>query len=183
MLILTGKTCSGKDTIKKELIKKHGYKDIVTYTTRPKRPGEVDGVSYHFITKEDFESKINDGFFAEYKSYNVANGDTWYYGSAIEDFESNTDKSVIILTPAGVKDLMKKLSLNNVKVVYIYANRETIAKRARRRDVDANEINRRMLRDDIDFKDWEYQADRIIYNNLEYSINDVVKKVLWFDLI
>lgn len=53
MLLLVGMTCSGKDTIKKELLKK-GMDGVVTYTTRPPRPKEIDGMSYHFISKDEF---------------------------------------------------------------------------------------------------------------------------------
>ena len=58
LLIICGKMCSGKDTIVKRLINK-GFKKVVTYTTRPKKRGEVDGVDYHYISKEDFEKKSN----------------------------------------------------------------------------------------------------------------------------
>ena len=50
MLILIGKTASGKDTILNQLVKKHGYKKIVTYTSRPMRKGEKQDVTYHFIS-------------------------------------------------------------------------------------------------------------------------------------
>ena len=50
MLLLTGKTCSGKDTIKKELIKM-GMESVITYTTRPPRKKEIDKMSYHFVIK------------------------------------------------------------------------------------------------------------------------------------
>lgn len=61
MLILVGKMGSGKDTIKNELIKL-GMKNCCTYTTRPKRLGELDGRTYHFITDEEFETKKKDKF-------------------------------------------------------------------------------------------------------------------------
>ena len=64
MLILCAPMASGKDTIQKELIKM-GMNSVVSYTTRPPRKGEVDGIAYHFITKEDFLNKENQGFFAE----------------------------------------------------------------------------------------------------------------------
>ena len=50
MLLLVGKMASGKDTLKKELINM-GMESIVTYTTRPPRPDEINGISYHFITQ------------------------------------------------------------------------------------------------------------------------------------
>ena len=67
MLIICGKSASGKDTIKRELISKHGFKGIVTYTTRPPRKGEQDGVDYHFVSNEEFQMMVNSGFFLEWK--------------------------------------------------------------------------------------------------------------------
>ena len=56
--ILTGKTCSGKDTIMNEL-RKRGVRRIVTYTTRPMRYGEADGKTYHFVTDEKFKEMMS----------------------------------------------------------------------------------------------------------------------------
>lgn len=92
MLVLIGKSTSGKDTIKNELINKYGFHSIVTYTTRPIRNGEVPDVTYHYISDEEFKKKIEDGFFAEYKTYLAKiNEDTyekWYYGTALEDLQN-----------------------------------------------------------------------------------------------
>ena len=68
IVVLLGKTSSGKDTVCNQLIQK-GYKKLVTYTTRPMRPGEIQDVTYHFISDEDFYDKINSNFFAEWKVY------------------------------------------------------------------------------------------------------------------
>ena len=61
IVVLLGKTSSGKDTVCNQLIQK-GYKKLVTYTTRPMRPGEVQDETYHFISKEEFETLISKGF-------------------------------------------------------------------------------------------------------------------------
>lgn len=146
MILLVGKSASGKDTIKKELIKL-GYNSIVTYTTRPPRLGEVDGIAYHFITKEDFLAKESDGFFAETTSYNVASGETWYYGSAIKDL---TDNKVMIANPEGLRQIKKISSLNPI-AFYLMADEETIWNRLRQRGDDAAEARRRLNADDMDF--------------------------------
>ena len=78
-MVLIGKSCSGKDTVVKEL-KKMGYESIVTYTTRPMRDNEIDGVNYHFVSQEIFNSMISNNEFAEWKSYKTENG-TWMYGN------------------------------------------------------------------------------------------------------
>lgn len=159
MLLLCGKSCSGKDTIKKELIKR-GMNGVVTYTTRPSRENETDGISYHFISKEDFLEKENQGFFAETTSYNAANGDTWHYGSAAEDL---TDDKVIIVNPCGLRQLQKIKSLNTI-AFYITVSEATIRKRLKQRSDDIEEAERRINADNIDFADINKYVD-FIFNN------------------
>ena len=54
MIVLLGKTASGKDTILNELVKKYNYRKMITYTTRPMRKGEIQDKTYHFISDEEF---------------------------------------------------------------------------------------------------------------------------------
>ena len=108
MLIILGKTASGKDTIVNKLVKDYGYKKIITYTTRDTRQGVKQDITYHFVSEDEFRQKINKGFFAEYKTYNTEFG-KWYYGSALEDLNNADDKTVIILTPQGYSDVKDKI--------------------------------------------------------------------------
>ena len=85
MLILVGKSCSGKDTIRNKLVAYHGFKKMVTYTDRPPRRGEKDGEAYHFVSPEEFEQMISTGFFLEWKEYHTVDG-VWHYGSALDDY-------------------------------------------------------------------------------------------------
>ena len=179
ILVICGKTSSGKNAVVNELIKNHGYKQVVTTTTRPMRKGEQQDVTYHFISDDEFKQKIKEGYFAEYKSYNTKFG-TWYYGSASEDLENADDKSVIILTPQGYRDAKDKLSKKNITCVYLYANNTTLKKRLIKRGDDPEEAERRLSDDNEDFKGFEMEANRIVYNNYDANINDVVNKVLSF---
>ena len=176
MITIMGKTSSGKDTVVNELISKYGFRKCVTYTTRPMRDGEVQDITYHFITEDDFKQKIRENFFAEYKSYDTELG-IWYYGVALEDVENADDKTVIILTPDGYRDVIKKVK-NKPKSIYIYANNSTIKERLINRGDDPKEAQRRLEHDNIDFKDVETEVDKIVYNNKGSNINDVVNKVL-----
>ncbi len=178
MIVLIGKTCSGKDTILNRLTENYGYKKIITYTTRPMRKNEKQDITYHFISEEDFINKINDNFFAEYKKYNTKHG-RWYYGTALEDLEKSDDKSIIILTPDGYKDIVKKLP-DKPKSIYIYANNSTIRKRLIARGDDRIEMQRRIEHDNADFKGVENDVDKIIYNNFGCEINEIVEKILSF---
>ena len=160
----------------KKLVEK-GYSRIVRYTTRPIRKGEKQGVTYHFITKEEFNQKIEEGFFAEYQSYNTEFG-VWYYGTALDDLENADDKSVIILEPQSYRDIKDELSDKNITCIYLYANNSTIKKRLEKRGDNPNEAIRRMESDNEDFKGFENEVDRIVYNNNGDNIDDVVSKIL-----
>ena len=69
LLIISGPAGSGKGTVNGHLLKTGDFAFSVSATTRAARPGEVDGVNYHFITKEDFVSRINCGGMLEYTEY------------------------------------------------------------------------------------------------------------------
>ena len=92
MIILVGESASGKSSIEKELVNKHGYKKIVLYTTRQPRNDEEDGIDYNFISKKTFTCLKDIGFFAETGKYNG-----WWYGTAKEDCTNN---KVVILPPS-----------------------------------------------------------------------------------
>ena len=176
MITIMGKTSSGKDTVVNELISKYGFRKCVTYTTRPMRDGEKQDITYYFITEDDFKQKIREDFFAEYKSYDTEFG-IWYYGVALEDVENADDKTVIILTPDGYRDVIKKVK-NKPKSIYIYANNSTIKERLINRGDNPKEAQRRLEHDNIDFKDVETEVDKIVYNNKGSNINDTVNKIL-----
>ena len=176
IIVLAGKSASGKNFVSKKL-EKNGYKCIVTYTTRPKRKGEKQDITYHFISDEEFKQKIDEGFFAEWKSY-ITNEGVWYYGSSLEDIENAKDNSVIILTPDGYRDIKDKLHNKNITCIYLYANNETIKKRLIKRGDNKEEAERRILHDNEDFKGFEKEANRIVYNNYDDNIDIVVNKIL-----
>ena len=77
---LMGKSSSGKDTIFKELNedKELNLKPIVSYTTRPKRINETDGVEYFFIDKNQLDKYKEENKVIEQRVYHTVDGD-WYY--------------------------------------------------------------------------------------------------------
>lgn len=174
MLILCGKSASGKDTLKKELIKM-GMNSVVTYTTRLPRKGEIEGISYHFITKDEFIEREKQGFFAETASYNVATSETWYYGSAVEDL---TDNKVIIVNPHGLRQIRKIKSLNPI-AFYITASEETIWNRLRQRGDDSAEARRRLNADDEDFAGIEKDIDFSFSNDLGLKPELLAEMILY----
>lgn len=176
LIIIAGKSGSGKDSAVNELVRR-GYKRVVTYTTRPMRRHESEGNPYHFISEKKFLKMKEDGFFLETKEYHTVKG-TWYYGSPKEellDEKNNMENRLIILTPSGIEDFTKdprSKKINSI-IIYLRANSGTIAKRLKRRGDDPDEVERRIEHDENDFVAFELFADKCIYNNSGTEISDV----------
>ena len=67
LLVLAGPAGSGKSTLCDRLVQEvPGFSRVVTTTTRAPRPGEVDGVHYHFLTPEQFDEKLAANAFLEW---------------------------------------------------------------------------------------------------------------------
>ena len=143
-----GKSSSGKDRMLKHLKIDDtlGLKPIITYTTRPPRPNEKDGVDYYFISQSDFREKIKADFFVEWKVYQSAFGD-WYYGTAFEDLKRD---SILILTPTGIRDLARNTRCV-FRTVLIDAPKEVRLQRLIDRGDEYTEALRRLEHDEKDF--------------------------------
>ena len=177
MIIIIGKTCSGKTSIANRLVAEYGFNKIITYTTRPIRKGELDNKDYHFISGEEFVNKIGDDFFAEWKVYKTLYGE-WYYGTSYEDIKNAKENDILIITPEGYKEITKCCIDKNMKVLYIYSNRSTIKNRLSKRGDSKEEANRRFATDTKDFKEAEKLANRIFYNNSGKRLDVVVDEIL-----
>jgi len=146
-IVLVGNTASGKTTLS-HYLESRGYRRILTYTTRPMRKGEVNGVDYHFLSTEDFEKKLIDGFFAEFTFYNAEFG-SCYYGSAVEDYRA-VGNTVIVVNPIGVISLTEP-----AYIVWLDIPEDIIISRALSRGDSEDEVRRRIRDDKIYFDNFE----------------------------
>ena len=167
--VIVGKSGSGKTELCKILTEQFKYEKIVTYTTRPIRDGEVDGVDYNFVSLAEFNKMLDEGKFAEY----FVAGNGWHYGTAKEDF--GKDNMLIILTPSGLKEIKK----NGVQVKSIYVKVDDNKRYIRQilRGDDIKEIARRSETDKRDFEGIEDKVDYIVENNTE-DIWDCVRAAM-----
>ncbi|ERI99075.1 guanylate kinase [Clostridium sp. ATCC 29733] len=112
LFVLSGPSGSGKGTAIKELMGRRPLKLSVSATTRAPRPGEVDGVQYYFLSKEEFERRIADGEMLEYVNY-CGN----YYG---------TPKAPVEESLATGQDVLLEIEVTGAKNIRTLAPEATL---------------------------------------------------------
>ena len=172
LVLLSGVSGAGKDTIKKELIKRmENVESLPSYTTRSMRPGDIDGETYKFITTEEFENMIKNNELYEYNVHHEH-----YYGTSRKLMNEKINSGKIIVKDIdvnGVENLINLLK-EDTKVVTIFLRvpKEILMKRLQNRvdKPDLKEITLRLNR-------FDYEESRIgMYdyviknNNLEKSV-------------
>jgi guanylate kinase len=80
-IAIVGAGASGKDYLRSKF-QDRGFVYGVSSTTRPPRPGEIDGVDYYFLTDEEFNDGISKNLFVEWQQFN-----NWKYGLVKPEFE------------------------------------------------------------------------------------------------
>ena len=143
LFVITGPSGAGKGTVLKEVIKNLDRLYFsVSATTRKPREGEVDGVHYHFMTKERFESLIADDRFLEYAQY-AEN----YYGTpldpVLEQLEQGNDVILEIELQGALQ--VKKRMPQAVLVFIAPPSFEELEDRLRGRGTETEEVILRRL--------------------------------------
>ena len=126
MVILSSPSGVGKTTLTKKIQQKYpNFKISVSHTTRSPRSNEVDGVDYHFVTKEKFKDLISNKKFYEYAKI-FEN----YYGTLKKSVDDDIVKNDIIfdIDWQGTKKLSKFKNLRLIKIFLITSNKEELKK-------------------------------------------------------
>ncbi|MGL5577104.1 MAG: guanylate kinase [Sarcina sp.] len=109
LIVISGPSGAGKGTICKALLEKHKEISLsVSATTRSPRDGEVDGVNYHFLTKEDFVGKIEENDFLEYAQV-YGN----YYGTPKSNVEKILDSGRDVILEIDIQGALKVKEQSN----------------------------------------------------------------------
>ena len=174
ILILSGPSGCGKSTLLKEV-----YKDIDDYyfsistTTRAPREGEVNGVDYFFVTKEEFEKDINNGDFLEYAKVHDN-----YYGTSLKPINKALDESKLVIFDIDVQGheiVRKKLSSITTSVFITTPSLEVLESRLNSRNTDSIEIIEKRIKNakgEVEyFQDYDYL---IINDDLQTAAKQLV---------
>ena len=103
LIVISGPSGAGKDTIINELkkINKNIWVSI-SMTTRSIRPGDIENVSYYFVTKEEFETRIKENKFLEYAEYNNN-----YYGTPKDKIIDKLNEGIDIILEIEIQGALK----------------------------------------------------------------------------
>ena len=167
MLVLVGKSGSGKTTIEDIMIHKYGMTRAISHTTREKRENDVDGVNYFFVSKEEMERLNQAGELAERIEY-IGN----VYALCKE--QCKTDR-VVVVAPEGLKQLLEKEDLD-IFSVFIDVDKEVRENRMLSRGDTKEDVEKRILNDDAIFDGMESLTTIILKNNGE-DVNAISEKI------
>ncbi len=176
-IVLSSFTSAGKDTAITYINKKYNIPISISYTTRPKRPSEVEGREYIFVSYDEF-SKLD--FPIPPRVYNTINNgepDTWYYGT-----NPNVKNKLVILDRGGAEQLIKSLGRDNVTTIYIETKDDILLERLNKRGDEEGESIRRLSDDKVKFEgftpDYKIQNNSSLqsfYNKIDMVMEDILK--------
>lgn len=178
LIILTAPSGAGKSTFAKRLLYEiPNLVFSVSATTRSPRKGETDGIEYHFISKDDFEKKIEKNEFVEWEKF--YNGT--YYGTFRSDIEKLRNKGYFVLLDIDVLGALniKNEYGNDALGIFIKPpSLEVLKKRLIKRGTESDEsLNIRLERavKEIEFAD---RFDVVVINDELETAYEQTKKAV-----
>ena len=171
MVILSSPSGVGKTTLTKKIQQKYkNFKISVSHTTRTPRSNEVDGVDYHFVSKEKFKELIDKGKFYEYAKI-FEN----YYGTlkSIVDETIKENDILFDIDWQGTKQLSKFKNLNLIKIYLITGKKELKSRLIKRNQNTDEEVKKRFDSFDEDIKHWNDYDYIIINQHLENCFRQI----------
>ena len=172
LVLLSGVSGAGKDTIKKELIKR--MENVVTlpsYTDRDARPGEIDGEVYNFVSTQEFEEMIKNGELYEYDIHHEH-----YYGTSRKLLNQKIASGKIIVKDMdvnGTENLIEILK-KDTKVVTIFLR---VPKEELRRRLEERQDNSSPKEITLRLNRFDYEESKIGIYDYVLKNNDLEKTV------
>lgn len=178
LFIYTGPDGSGRKTIAKMVATAFDMETVLSYTTRPPRHYEQDGVDYHFVTDETF-NKLNDN----QEFLECVEIDGILYGIREQDivkaFE-NHNLVYLTLNPEGTEKL-KSMYGDRVMRLFIYSDRDTVIKRHQDRNDKEEDIQRHLAHYDETMA-YKTECEHVFENydspQVSFQVSEVIEAFL-----
>ncbi|MGL4991648.1 MAG: guanylate kinase [Sarcina sp.] len=182
---IMGKSSSGKDTIFRLLSEENNYglKEVIGYTTRPKRKNETDGIEYYFVNEEKLSEWEQAKKVIETRCYDTIYG-KWYY-STIDDGQIDilsSENYITISTLESFMSMKQYYGKKNVLPIYIDIDNGLRLQRALDREKEQlnpryEELCRRFLADSKDFSNENLKKAEILKSFENYNLDIVLNEI------
>ena len=139
LIVVSGPSGAGKDTIVARVLEddKNAWLSV-SATSRKPRKGEVDGINYFFLEKEDFEQKIKENYFLEYAEY-AGN----YYGTPKEKIRQKLDQGfdvILVIEIQGAKKIKELVPEALFIFILPPSEKELLRRLSKRKTEDTKKI-------------------------------------------
>ncbi|EJF89830.1 guanylate kinase [Bartonella melophagi] len=169
LFILSSPSGAGKSTLSRLMLKDEQLKLSISVTTRQKRPSEVDGFHYHFISKEEFEHKRDKDEFIEWAE---VHGN--YYGTLRKNVENaliNGQDMLFDIDYQGTEQLQQKMPGDTVSVFILPPSMKELVSRLHRRAEDSQSIiDLRLNNARTEIQQWRSYDYVVINEDLNQSL-------------
>ena len=175
LLILTGSSASGKNTISKKILAKYpNFSKVITTTTRTPRPGETNGVDYYFTDPKKFKEMVKTGEIMEYAQYSGN-----FYGTSKSQIQQVLEgKDLIWIIEATMASKAKEFFPSyNTLVIYISLPENEAIRRLTTRGMNEEVIQQRLEQDRINWQNLKEKFEFVIANN-DGHLDETVEKVI-----
>lgn len=174
LIIVSGPSGTGKDTIVKELLKIDSRLSLaVSATSREPRGTEKEGINYYFISEQEFIQRAENGEFLEFAQYGSS-----YYGTPRADVlrRIDDDKTVILVIEVKGAEKVRNMYPDALSIFIMPPSEEELERRLRARQTDSEEaiVKRLIIAKEEMAKSVEY--DYIVVNDvLEPAVDEAYK--------
>ena len=175
-VVVSGPSGVGKGTICNKLMNELNAWYSVSTTTREKREGEVDGVNYYFISKEEFRKRIDNNEFLE---YNIYNGN--YYGTSKKVVLEKMNEGINVFSEIDVNGAhnIKKIFPDALLIYIAPPSMEELKRRLIGRGTESEDtINERLKIAEKEMQELDFYDYVVVNDDLEKATKEVKNIIL-----
>ena len=175
LIVFSAPSGCGKGTMLAEITKDKSYRCSISATTRNPRPEDKDGVTYYFLTNEEFEDKMDRGEFLEYAGYC-----DHYYGTFLTEVDPYLEQGINVILEIEVKGAMKvrEKRPEALMVFVVPPSLKELRRRLEKRGTESPETIEKRLEEAENEIPMAIKYDYVIVNDaLEDAVDDFFKVI------